>query len=194
MGRSPAARFHHSLTMVPRSSTTGDLSHDFLVLLGGHDRTIEPLLDLHVLTLRDASFDWDDSDDSPRVAAIASWVAQPRDPEPPPRGFHAAVHWMTPWEGSEFIIVCCGMGPGYAALGDTWLYCLGASSWVELAATLPQGFERSRPALTVVGHMLLLSGGCHTAEAGAHTPLARRMGARLEHLCAPSPCTRVGAW
>ena len=68
-------------------------------MIGGHDRTISPLLDTHVFTLRDESFLRDES--SARNAAVATWHAVDPDgtgfeaaasPEPRPRGFHCAVH------------------------------------------------------------------------------------------------------
>lgn len=198
VGTRPAARFHHSLTVVPRREATalddGDpTGDDFLFLIGGHDRTISPIGEdfLHCFSLRDAGYHWlsedpnwsgDESDDR-RVGATVTWVAQPRDPQPTPRGFHAAAHWSSPWKWGDFVVVSCGLGIRdalvddgeleagdiYQALGDTWLYDVCLSTWMELAS-LPSGRERSRAALAVAGDRLILAGGC-TSSSG-HSLLA----------------------
>lgn len=178
IGYPPQARFHHTLTVVPGAEPGGaeDDQSSFVVLVGGHNRTIQPIFDMHVFTLRDSSFDWDDAegDDSRRVAVRASWVAQPRDPQPPPRGFHSAAHWASPFWSSDIVIVCCGIGGSdganayYAPLGDAWAYDVCASEWIELPS-LPEGAARSRAALAVCRHQLVLSGGCGDPASRADT-------------------------
>lgn len=172
---SPQARFHHTLTVIPRHQATGegplaDLSHDFLVMVGGHNRHIEPILGLHVFTLRDASFAWPDHESlsDRRVGATATWCAQPRQPEPPGRGFHSAAAWRAPWT-TDFVVVSCGVGAaddshGRAALADTWLFDASTSTWIELLAQLP--IARSRAASAIVRGQLVLCGGCRQPTRG----------------------------
>ena len=171
-GGFPEARFHHTLTVVPRPPSSTE--SDFLVMLGGHDRTIRPILSTHLFSLRDASFPWDDDDDTRRRMATVSWVAQPRDPEPCPRGFHGACHWRDPRDDCPFVILSCGLGsPPYVqhvdgfvipeaeqALDDTYAFDMNSSEWLQLHARLPSGHARSRPALTVARDRLILAGGC----------------------------------
>ena len=193
MGRPPVARFHHTLTVVP-GRPPAPSCEDTLVMLGGHDRTVTPILSTHVLLLGLGSFEWGGDDEAKRPeetgedgmrrrAATLTWCAQPRDPEPSPRGFHAACHWHDPRdEWSDFVILSCGLGAAddeerageaqlrnYQPLGDTWLFDLCASSWLRLPARLP---ARSRPALAVARDRLILAGGCRAAGSAEPNPLA----------------------
>ena len=182
-GRGPCARFHHTLTVVPRRAETGPTSYDFVVMIGGHDRTISPIFDLHMFSLRDASFRWLDrpgssDDESRRVEAQADWYLQERELEPCARGFHSAVHYYSPMMEADCIIVCCGMGPTeltvdgvddfdqhgpYFALGDAWLFNLNDSEWSMLPGLPDPSLYRSRAALTVARDRLFLAGGCRNA-------------------------------
>ena len=190
-GLEPQARFHHTLTVVPRTEAEGEDGFDFVFMIGGHNRTISPILDTHAFSLRDASFEWlsdvlrhpiDDCDDQ-RVTASASWVAQPREPEPSPRGFHCATFWR-PREGDPgFIVVACGLGisadivdddddtvdDDYCALGDAHLFSCADSQWTPLEAKLPE--PRSRAAASIVRDHLVICGGCR-ASANPRYPLA----------------------
>ena len=174
-GRGPCARFHHTLTVVPRRAETGPTSYDFVVMIGGHDRTISPIFDLHMFSLRDASFRWLDrpgssDDESRRVEAQADWYLQERSPQPSARGFHSAVHYYSPMMEADCIIVCCGVGElvdalmrshgPYCALGDAWLFNLNDSEWSMLPGLPDQPLYRSRAALTVARDRLFLTGGC----------------------------------
>ena len=175
MGRPPRARFHHTLTVIPRAQATGEGSHDFLVMVGGHNRLIEPILDLHVLSLRDASFDWSDHESlgERRISAKVTWCAQPRQPEPPGRAFHSAIAWTAPW-CTDFVVVTAGLGSAaldgddWTALADTWLFDTSSSTWIELLARLPTA--RSRASLAIVRGQLVLAGGCRQPTLG--NPLA----------------------
>ncbi|EOD29870.1 hypothetical protein EMIHUDRAFT_233445 [Emiliania huxleyi CCMP1516] len=163
-GAAPVARFHHTLTLLPRREAAGD---DSLALLGGHDRTISPLLDLRLFSLRHASLPRKASG----VAAASVSVGWSRSthvlgPAPSPRAFHSAAHYDHPAAGRGLLLACCGLGPAaggeevFAALDDTWAFDLSSGRWLELAARLPHGFARSRAALAVSRDRLLLAGGC----------------------------------
>jgi len=179
MGRPPQARFHHTLTVVPRCQSTED---DFLVMVGGHNRLIQPILDMHVLSLRDATFHWPDHDRLPerRIGATVTWVAQPREPQPPARGFHVAACWTSPW-CTDFLVVSCGVGTTnggqfqgdvdgdfVTALGDTWLFDMDQSSWVQLIAQLQP--PRSRAASTIVRGQVVICGGCRQESSVSLAP------------------------
>ena len=205
-GRGPCARFHHTLTVVPRRAETGPTSYDFVVMIGGHDRTISPIFDLHMFSLRDASFRWLDlpgssDDESRRVEAQADWYLQERSPQPSARGFHSAVHYYSPMMEADCIIVCCGVGElvdalrvshgPYCALGDAWLFNLNDSEWSMLPGLPDQPLYRSRAALTVARDRLFLTGGCRADMNGNLTPwnaVRRSLGARHDtwRLCATS--------
>ena len=188
----PQPRFHHTLTVVPDPNQ--EHPDDFIVIFGGHNRIMSPIVDLHVFTLRDASFDWlseamdvDESKDF-RVSATAAWVPQPRDSEPMPRGFHCATFWqpqdtaLAADEPGGFLVVSCGLGfepegdgeepePPFGAqpavLGDVWLYSTSSSQWSQLPSELPESARRSRAAASIVRDCLVLSGGCGLPE-GEH--------------------------
>jgi len=174
-GDAPVARFHHTLTLLPRREAAGD---DSLALLGGHDRTISPLLDLRLFSLRHASLPRKASGVAAASVSVG-WSSSTHvlGPAPSPRAFHSAAHYHHPAAGRGLLLACCGLGPAaggeevFAALDDTWAFDLNSGRWLELAARLPHGFARSRAALAVSRDRLLLAGGCRARPAALATYL-----------------------
>ena len=126
--RPPQARFHHTLTVAPRvAGFDGDgdgnasdraASNDVLWMVGGHNRMIQPILDMHWLSLHKATFAWAPREaeavgiassggesggqqphEQQRVGVEVEWqhvpsLAGPMSAGvPPPRGFHVASFW-----------------------------------------------------------------------------------------------------
>ena len=125
--RPPQARFHHTLTVAPRVASfdcdggvnDGSTSDDTLWMVGGHNRMIQPILDMHWLSLHLARFEClaptgseaeatsasggasggSQPHEQQRVGVEVEWQRAPSQAAqmpagvPPPRGFHVAAHW-----------------------------------------------------------------------------------------------------
>ena len=191
MHKPPAARFHHTLTVAPHADDEDD-AFDFLVMIGGHDRTISPILDTHFFSLREASFTWaserapelEGSYENRRIGVEAQWeTATPSSDEPDARAFHVAEFWRHPRLGHRCVVMSGGIGEfedvdegdgmiSSPALGDTWTFDLDDFSddpemntaWTEMdvGEMTP---PRSRAASAMARDQLIVCGGC---RAGSH--------------------------
>ena len=172
----PPPRFHHSFSVMPGR---GDGS-SCMVLLGGHDHTISPILSPWVLDLGELAVG-----DDGRVTGADSvqWheITSAVDPEtgsrssPPPRAHHSAVAW--PGHG---LVVFGGEGldDGWGAefLEDTWLLASRHTAaavattslseyydswqWIRLASDGPRTAPRTHAAATIAcGERLMIFGG-----------------------------------
>lgn len=174
----PTPRFHHQLTAVGRSA---------LVVSGGHDYMLHPLLDVHVLSLRgvhacaaDPAADGTGSGAAGRTLddramqrvrwtpaaelGVAFSAAAARAP-PPSRAYHVAVAW-----GRHLVLF--GGQRDRELLSDTWLLDTALGGWRlrELHMPEPCADGLARAAGGVVRDRLIVCGGVRSGAASGYLP------------------------
>ncbi|CAE8644582.1 unnamed protein product, partial [Polarella glacialis] len=160
----PAPRFHHTQTVIGGS---------VLVVLGGHNHLVQPILGVGMLQLES---EYPQGIGSEEDLSGLAWLSMPDRgagvSSPAHRAYHSAVEW------NEQLILFGGERHLFQHR-DTWLLDPRREVWTKLPVDFPEG--RSHAAVAIAnGDKLVICGGSFHAAAG-HVSRASEASRQLKH-------------